>query len=387
MEPRTRAVRWEQVSRLRDYGIPIAVLIVFVYLSFASPSFLNTAEPAQRPRPVLDRRHGRGRGDPGAHRRRPRPLGGRDLRDLRGVRGADGRRGRDPDRDPAGGPGRRRPRADQRGDQHGRSRQRDHHHAGDRDHDPGLRPRADRRVTGPDGGSELLRARARRDLRRQVRRPGLPAGHRRGLVPAQQDLVRPLHLRGRRQLGRRPPVRGAGQPDPDGDVRHQRAHREHRRRPRRLPGRDRPGRCRPRPRDQRHRRDRDRRDQHQRRRGRGLAHRVRRPAGDPRRQRVQPAQPQPDLAAGLHGRGDPRGGGHRLVDQEERRGHSDDRGVAPPGPPGSCTSSGSRRSVRTTRRSSSARSPTTGTTPTSAARTGASRSTSPTSRRCARTSR
>ena len=38
VEPRTRALRWEQVSRLRDYGIPIAVLIVFVYLSFASPS-------------------------------------------------------------------------------------------------------------------------------------------------------------------------------------------------------------------------------------------------------------------------------------------------------------------------------------------------------------
>jgi ribose transport system permease protein len=42
VRPRTRAVRWEQVSRLRDYGIPIAVLIVFIYLSFASPTFLST---------------------------------------------------------------------------------------------------------------------------------------------------------------------------------------------------------------------------------------------------------------------------------------------------------------------------------------------------------
>src|SRR5688572_2803935 len=30
------------LSELRDYGIPIAVLIVFVYLSFASPSFLTS---------------------------------------------------------------------------------------------------------------------------------------------------------------------------------------------------------------------------------------------------------------------------------------------------------------------------------------------------------
>jgi ribose transport system permease protein len=41
VEPRTRAVRWEQLSRLRDYGIPIAVLIVFCYLSIASPTFLT----------------------------------------------------------------------------------------------------------------------------------------------------------------------------------------------------------------------------------------------------------------------------------------------------------------------------------------------------------
>jgi ribose transport system permease protein len=41
-QPRTRAVRWDQLARLRDYGIPITVLIVFVYLSFASPTFLTT---------------------------------------------------------------------------------------------------------------------------------------------------------------------------------------------------------------------------------------------------------------------------------------------------------------------------------------------------------
>jgi ribose transport system permease protein len=41
-QPRTRAVRWDQLARLRDYGIPITVVIVFIYLSFASPTFLTT---------------------------------------------------------------------------------------------------------------------------------------------------------------------------------------------------------------------------------------------------------------------------------------------------------------------------------------------------------
>jgi ribose transport system permease protein len=41
-EPRTSAVRWDQLARLRDYGIPITVLIVFIFLSFASPTFLTT---------------------------------------------------------------------------------------------------------------------------------------------------------------------------------------------------------------------------------------------------------------------------------------------------------------------------------------------------------
>lgn len=34
--------RWDRVSRLRDFGIPIAVLIVFCYLSFASPVFFTS---------------------------------------------------------------------------------------------------------------------------------------------------------------------------------------------------------------------------------------------------------------------------------------------------------------------------------------------------------
>lgn len=41
VEPRSGGVRWDQLTRLRDYGIPLAVLIVFSYLSFASPSFLT----------------------------------------------------------------------------------------------------------------------------------------------------------------------------------------------------------------------------------------------------------------------------------------------------------------------------------------------------------
>jgi ribose transport system permease protein len=39
---RVGGLPWSKLSRLRDYGIPIAVLIVFVYLAFASPTFLTT---------------------------------------------------------------------------------------------------------------------------------------------------------------------------------------------------------------------------------------------------------------------------------------------------------------------------------------------------------
>jgi ribose transport system permease protein len=34
--------RWARLSRLRDFGIPIAVLIIFCYLSVASPAFFTT---------------------------------------------------------------------------------------------------------------------------------------------------------------------------------------------------------------------------------------------------------------------------------------------------------------------------------------------------------
>ena len=39
---RTRKAWWAYVARVRDFGIPIAVLIVFSYLSFVSPVFFTS---------------------------------------------------------------------------------------------------------------------------------------------------------------------------------------------------------------------------------------------------------------------------------------------------------------------------------------------------------
>ena len=93
--------------------------VLFVLLALASPNFLRLPEPPEHPRPAGGHDHRRGGRHARAHRRRHRPLGGRDLRAGGGHRRPPSRRRAARRRWPSLAGHRRRSR--------GRHRQRRHH--------------------------------------------------------------------------------------------------------------------------------------------------------------------------------------------------------------------------------------------------------------------
>ena len=211
---RVRSGRRIKAEHIRDYGIVVFVLGLFVYFSIASPRLPDERQPAQPGLRERHRRDTRGCGHADDRRRKLRPLTRRDLHARRGaVRVGGG---------PLGGvvvlPGRDRLRRGAWASSTARSsRSCGSTHSSRRwrrrSRSPGLRsgPAAASRSSRRTGAT-FSPSSARHGRRHPVPRPHLPAGRDRAAARARLHRLRPAPLRRRRESRRRAPVGSEGRP-------------------------------------------------------------------------------------------------------------------------------------------------------------------------------